>query len=246
MANSQKSRGLSGADLRDREAVRHMDSLKEEIDSPRCAAMDVLTPAELGRILQSSVDPFRVPIALAILTGMRQTEILGLRWSDMAADLGSLRISQIFRRGRFTQPPTRASCRVIKIPADLRAILEKWRMRFPQNEHDLVCPSSAGLPMEASALAREGLIPALRRANVRRVRFEDLRHSFASNLLADGMCIVAVFETLGHANIDVTVTTYAHAIPTPRRTVSEIMSELLNPMANDDEHRAYGGSKTIL
>ncbi len=69
-------------------------------------------------------------------------------------------------------------------------MLKRWRLACPKGEHDLVCPSLKGKPMHASALLNQGFRPALRRARIRQVRFHDLRHSFASNALADGETIV--------------------------------------------------------
>lgn len=77
--------------------------------------------------------------------------------------------------------------------------------------------------------------PALDRAGIRRVRFHDLRHSFASNLLAAGVDIVTVSKALGHANVHITLTTYAHAVPKPRQGASDRMAELLIQSGNNLE-----------
>ena len=89
--------------------------------------------------------------------------------------------------------------------------------------------------MQASALLQRGFIPALQRAGVRRVRFHDLRHSFASNLLAAGVDIVTVSKALGHANVQITLTTYAHAVPKPRQGASDRMAALLRQGGNKME-----------
>ena len=105
--------------------------------------------------------------------------------------------------------------------------LKRWRPLCPKNEHDLVCPSVTGLPMHASALLQRGFYPALDRAGIRRVRFHDLRHSWASNLLEAGENIATVSRALGHANVYITLKTYAHAIPKPRHGVSDRMAALM-------------------
>jgi integrase len=81
--------------------------------------------------------------------------------------------------------------------------------------------------MQASALLQRGFYPALDRAEVRRVRFHDLRHSWASNLLEAGENIATVSRALGHANVYITLKTYAHAIPKPRHGVSDRMAALM-------------------
>jgi integrase len=67
--------------------------------------------------------------------------------------------------------------------------------------------------MDGNDLLRLGFYPALRRVGIRRVRLHDLRHSFASNLLATGWDVVTVSKLLGHANPQITLTIYAHALP---------------------------------
>jgi integrase len=74
-----------------------------------------------------------------------------------------------------------------------------------------------GVIVERADLLRTGLHAALRRATLRQVRFHDLRHSFASNLLGAGTDIVTVSKALGHANVHITLTTHAHAIPRERQ-----------------------------
>jgi integrase len=95
--------------------------------------------------------------------------------------------------------------------------IKKAFWRFAQISKPLVFPDAKGRPMRSSDLLRTGLHAALRRAKLRQVRFHDLRHSFASNLLGAGTDIVTVSKALGHANVHITLTTYAHAIPRERQ-----------------------------
>jgi integrase len=94
--------------------------------------------------------------------------------------------------------------------------------------------------MQASILLQVGFVPALARAGVRRVRFHDLRHSFASNLLGAGVDIVTVSKALGHANVQITLTIYAHAVPKPRQGACDRMGELLRQSGNNLETSTPG------
>jgi integrase len=194
----------------------------------RCIEKNVLTPVELRTVLGHAIDPFRIPIALAIYTGMRQEEILGLKWRDFSQDFSTAEIRRVYRRKRFAKPKTASSLRTVEIPDELRKTLQEWTLRCPSNEHHLVCPSVTGLPMHTSALLQRGLLPALERAGVRRVRFHDLRRSFASILLGAGIDVVRVSKALGHANVHITLMTYAHAIPKPRQGTADRMADLLH------------------
>jgi integrase len=188
---------------------------------------NVLTPSELVRAIEAALDPWRVPIALAAYCGMRQAEILGLKWDDIDWVGGAARIRRTQRGGVFSKPKSKASRRTIELPAPLISELKRWRPLCSKSEHDLVCPSVTGLPMQASALLQRGFYPALERAGIRRVRYHDLRHSWASNLLEAGVDIATVSKALGHANVYITLKTYAHAIPKPRHGASDRMAALM-------------------
>jgi integrase len=75
----------------------------------------------------------------------------------------------------------------------------------------------------------------LRRAGVRRVRYHDLRHSVASNLLANGADIVTVQTALGHANAHITLSTYAHVVPKARHGAADRMAALIRESGNKVE-----------
>jgi integrase len=208
----------------------------------RCIEKNVLTPAELLGAIQHAVDPFRIPIAMGAYTGLRQEEILGLKWSDFSHDFTTAQIKRVYRLRRFAKPKTTSSLRTIEIPRELGTMLKQWRQRCPENEHGVVCPSTRGLLMHASALLQRGFLPALERAGVRRVRFHDLRHSFASNLLGAGVDVVTVSKALGHANVQITLMTYAHAVPKPRHGATDRMAALLH---QDDPNSAGSGKDGV-
>jgi len=86
--------------------------------------------------------------------------------------------------------------------------------------------------MRSSDLLRTGLHAALRRAGLRRVRFHDLRHAFASNLLGARTDIVTVSKALWHANVHITLTTYAHAIPRERQGAGDALTRLMGQSGN--------------
>lgn len=104
---------------------------------------------------------------------------------------------------------------------------KRWRLRCPKGEHDVL---------------RTGPHPTLRRAGIRQVRFHDLRHSFASNLLAADVDVVTVSKALGHANVHITLVTYAHPIPKERHGAGDALARLLAQSGNKME---TSGSETV-
>jgi integrase len=221
-----------------RNPAEKIEKLPAEEGESRVIEENVLTPGELVRTIDRTVDPFRIPIALAAYCGLRQAEALGLKWSDIDWNRGTAEIRRSQRCGRFDDTKSKASRRTIELPPVLLAELKRWRLRVQNaegNPHDLVCPSVRGKPMHGSALLTRGLYPALRRAGIRQVRFHDLRHSFASNLLGAGVDIVTVSKALGHANVHITLTTYAHAVPKARHGASDRMAALMGQSGNNLE-----------
>ena len=227
-----------------------IEKLPQPKGESRLIEQNVLAPVELKQVLEQSVPPYRIPTALAIYTGARQSEILGLRWSDIDWNRSEAHIRRRYRMGEFAAPKSDASTRVVELPAELVADLKRWRLACPKGPHDLVCPDASGKPMHGSALTARGFKGALRRAGIREVRFHDLRHSFASNLLAAGVDVVTVSRLMGHANPQITLTIYSHVIPKQRHGASELLAALMqgqsgNKMETADAARERTASKSL-
>jgi integrase len=218
-----------------RNVAEGMDKLPAAEGEGGVIDQNVLTPAELRKLIDATTDPWSMPIMLAAFTGARQAEVLGLQWGDIDWNRRSAEIRRQWRRGAFYEPKTKASRRTVELPDELVSALKRWRLRCPKGVHDLVCPNAKGAPMQSSDLLRTGLHPALRRAGIRQVRFHDLRHAFASNLLADRVDVVTVSKALGHANVHITLVTYAHAIPKERHGAGDAFARLLAQSGNKME-----------
>jgi integrase len=92
--------------------------------------------------------------------------------------------------------------------------LKKWKLACPPNEHDLVFPNELGKPLNKNNLSRKVFSPALRRAGLRKIRFHDLRHTYASLLIAQGEHPKYIQVQMGHSSISVTMDTYGHLMNT--------------------------------
>jgi integrase len=200
----------------DSNAAEHVERLSDT-RPPDEQAIDgnILSPDEIRRLLDAMPEgAYRMIVQTAAFTGARQSELLGLQWGDIDWASRKAHIRRAWREGRMTLPKTRNSTRRIDLPEFLVHELKKWKLRCPTSELDLVFPNESGRPLSHSNLLSRGLYPALRRAGLRRVRFHDLRHSYASMMLASGADIVRVSRLLGHASPTVTLNIYAHQLPT--------------------------------
>ncbi|MFF8383442.1 tyrosine-type recombinase/integrase [Streptomyces kanasensis] len=160
---------------------------------------------------------------LALHTGLRKGELLGLHWEDLDLDAGTAAIRRTLQRtsrGGLTTLPTktRASERRIALPTRCVQFL---KLHHEQQQHEREAAGTAWQPNgHVFTTAQGGSIdPAnltraftalFRKAGLRRIRFHDLRHSTATLLLEQGVELVVIKELLGHAHIGVTAGVYAH------------------------------------
>jgi integrase len=172
--------------------------------------MQILTPPEIRRLLDAADEPVRTLLLCAVLTGMRRGELLGLRWEDIDLEGHRIFVRRALWRGKFVTPKSRRSRRTIDLAPTLRAALAKLPSRF---HGVLVFCRTDGAPINPDTFAQRDWPRALRRAGLRRIRFHDLRHTYASLLIAQGAHPKYIQAQLGHASIQTTLDRYGHLMP---------------------------------
>jgi integrase len=211
---------------------KHVKKLRQPIGHRR-RALDgnILTASEAQRLIEAAGSQRdRVLFRMAIETGMRQGELLALRWDDIDWRSGRVYVRNSFRKGMESAPKTAASLRSIGLTATLLQALKRWKIGCPQppNGLGLVFPNTQGGFEHHYNLLRRGFFPALRRAGLRRIRFHDLRHTCASLLLASGVNIKQVQAQLGHASVSITLDVYSHFLPDAESPGVQVFEELLS------------------
>jgi integrase len=178
---------------------------------------------------------------LALSTGMRQGEILGLRWRDCNLDNGYISVNRslvfVVNDWYLQEPKTASSRRRIQLANEavdafgphLRSQLEK-RMALGEawQDNDLVFPTDIGTPRRGANLVYRSFRPLLERAGIRRIRFHDLRHTAATLLLGEGVHPKVVSEMLGHSSVQLTLDTYSHVTPTMQQEAATKMNDILS------------------
>ena len=178
---------------------------------------------------------------LAIKTGMRQSELLGLTWKNVDFDRAEIRITQQISRHTengesfcFAPLKTKYSRRTIQIGSDQVELLKahylarqihKQLMGSRWKENDLVFSSSIGTPLEHRNMMRD-FDAMLKRAGLQKIRFHDLRHNAASMMLAGNISVVSVSRYLGHSSPQATLEIYAHLVPGGFREIFTRMDTL--------------------
>lgn len=205
----------------------------EHISKPRQTRkeMDFLTPSELRELL-ANVDPRHYPLFLtAVLTGMRRGELLALKWSDINWSTSQIHIRRSLSLGKMDEPKSNAGVRVIIVPPILISVLQEHHLTCPIGELDLVFPNRDGEIIHAENLVRRHFLPALTRAGLRRIRFHDLRHTYASLLIAQGENIKFIQQQLGHSSAQVTLDRYGHLMPQVQQGAGErLQNSLFGPI----------------
>jgi len=191
----------------------------------------ILSPEEIGRLLETTEHPkFRMIFLLAIMTGARQGEILGLKWSDVDFKARQIHIRRTFNHGRYFEPKSKESIRRIDLSPIVVKELSKWKLQSGPNEADLVFPSEAGTPIDCGHLYARYFKPALKKAGLSKtIRFHDLRHCYASLMLNQGENIKYVQSQLGHSSPTVTLKIYSHLLkPSNQEAVQRLEDTLFS------------------
>jgi integrase len=169
---------------------------------------------------------------------MRLSEILGLRWRDVAKDWEVQLRTTLERRGEvvaFVEPKTKGSRRLILLTSHASAALRRHRARQvqvrlaagpPWVDRDLVFTDATGDPLPESTL-RVAYRAALVRARLPRIRFHDLRHTAATIALGRGVHPKVVSEMLGHSRTAITLDLYSHVTPAMQRGAVSAMEAVL-------------------
>jgi integrase len=184
-------------------------------------------------------DRFEALYVVAIHCGLREGELLGLKWEDVDLETGTLHVRRTLsetRTGHIFEKPKNGKGRSVKLSRKAVEALRAYRKR--QNEerlglgtlwqdNDLVFPTTTGTTMSCTNLLGRYFKPLLKKAVLPAIRLHDLRHTCATILLMAGKHPKYVQELLGHASISITLDTYSHVIEGMDGGLADAMDEAL-------------------
>ena len=210
--------------------------------------MQVLTHEELQRFLiQAKEEGYYELFLLELATGLRRGELLALQWDDLNFETGELFITkQVYRvKGDLTisTPKTKASTRTIVLPPAVTAILReyqsrvhsRWMFPSPVKEDSSLDP----------ATCRQRLHLILEHAQCKRVRFHDLRHTFCTAALENGMDVKTLSALLGHVSSETTLNIYSHITDNMRTEAAARIDRGIGKAKPDDGNNAGADTANV-
>ncbi len=206
--------------------------------------MKIYDDSQVNRMLVTAIgDRYEALYHLAVSTGMRQSELLGLYWSDVDWSRKTITVNrQLLRKSgggfQFAPPKTKAGKRKIALGSKSTQKLREHLDRQHQERltagtqwqnNDLVFTSAAGTPIHQRNLHRY-FKQLIKRAGLPEIRFHDLRHTAASLMLNHGIPLILVSRRLGHSKPSITLDIYGHLIPGMQADAAEKIDDLISPV----------------
>ena len=195
------------------------------LPKPRKKEINPLTPEQAKAFLTAAQgDRYEALYVVAIHCGLRQGELLALKWQDVDLDAGTLQVRRTMsetRTGRVEEQPKNGKGRRIELT---RSVSEALRIHQEHQQEEieewdsyqdqgLIFASSVGTPTNSKNLYWRSFKSILKRAGLPDIRFHELRHTCATIRSMRGQHPKKVQELLGHASIVQTIDTYSHVIP---------------------------------
>ena len=199
--------------------------------------MKTLTADQLGAFFQEARDSGVYELYyLDLVTGLRRGELLGLKWTDVDLDRGVLKIQRAISRqnGKVVEAPlkTKNAYRTLPLSADAISVLKMQKCKVGNSEW--VFPSPTGGPMSPDSVLHM-LQRVLKRAGLPRIRFHDLRHTFATLALENGMDVKTLSAMLGHVSAVTTLDIYTHITGDMQRAAAASIDRSIGKMEPQEE-----------
>lgn len=221
MAYAVRHRYIDYNPVRDAERPRGQGGKKKK-------TIQILLPDDIKAFLGAvNGQKYETFFKLAIMSGARQGELIGLKWSDVDWQNNQIHIQRTFNNQKWYPPKTRQSNRRVDLGPSMMADLKRWKIASMPNDLNLIFPNAAGKPMNHNNLTARHFLPALKRAGVKRIRFHDLRHTKVSLMLDQGENIKYIQSQMGHSAPTITLNVYSHLMKSVNSEAAERFEKII-------------------
>lgn len=227
-----------------------------EPPKPARREMRAISEAETAWLLEIAQGTrFYLPVLLAVTTGMRRGEFLGLQWSDCDLIAGSIAVRRSVEQTnagiKFKSPKGKKGRAIALLPITVEALKEHSRLQEQQKQslgsayqdQNLVCAREEGSIWPPDSFTSE-FARLAKKAGLAGVRLHDLRHSHATQLLMSGIHPKVVSERLGHSTVGITLDIYSHVLPGIQEDAARKLDAVLQA-AIDKRRQISRGSKGV-
>ncbi len=201
----------------------------------RMRAPEVLTVEEIGNLLLELREPWRTAVYVAVMTGLRVSELLALRWGDVNFETGEIRLSRGIVRQHIGVMKTEASRKPVPMDEGLAGVIDRWRDMAPYNQdgdYIFASPAKHGAqPYWSNAAMEDHIRPAAVRAGIqKRVGWHMFRHTFGTLVNSNGADVATTQALMRHANASITMDRYVQAVtPAKRQAQSRLVQAIPFP-----------------
>ena len=216
--------------------TRRQNRLDKRHDKRLQVGVDIPTKDEIRAMLAHAQGRWRPLIVTAIFTGLRASELRGLRWDDVDLAAGELTVRQRADRwGSIGSPKSDAGKRSVPLAPMVINALKEWRLACPKGAAGLVFPNGKGNPEQITSIHYRGLGPLQHAAGISnsdkpKYGMHSLRHAAASLFIEQGFSPKRVQALMGHSTIQMTFDTYGHLFPAAeddRVAMSQLQARLV-------------------
>ena len=168
-------------------------------------------------------------VLVAAVTGMRASELIGLKWSDIDFERRLLFIRRTYYRGNFGLPKNATSERIIPLSAGLLTALSMHQQSVTRGSMDLIFPNAVGKPYEPNNLLKRVLHPILNSLGLTRTGWRSFRRSVATALSEMREPVRTAQQVLGHSSPQTTLAYYVQTIEESQRSAIARLEKLMFP-----------------
>jgi len=189
-----------------------------------------LSAEQVRALLVHLIEPYKTMVLLAVLSGLRRAEIIGLRWKYVDLANGSVRVAESNYEGKSAAPKTQASRRIVFVHRAVLEALESIRQEQYQPD-DFVFHTDRGTPLNPNNVLNRVIHPACKAAGIPRVSWHNFRYTYSTWANPTGESIKALQSQLGHTNSRMTLDVYTQPMPQVQKKLAGKIARVLLPVA---------------